>query len=73
MLWPTVCCSLVTAGLWIARQELPDSLSPYTDIIALVLIVTMFVWLVRRALRRPDITADEALSVVESHLSRRRR
>jgi ABC-type nickel/cobalt efflux system permease component RcnA len=50
MLWPTIGCSIVTAGLWVARQELPDSLSPYTDLIALALIILMLIWLVRRAL-----------------------
>lgn len=52
MLWPTVGCSIAAAGLWVARQFIPETLSPYSDFVAFVLIVLMFMWLLRRAYLR---------------------
>lgn len=54
MFWPILECSAIATGLWFVRQSLPNSLSPYADVIALGLIVTMFVWLARRAGRRGE-------------------
>lgn len=52
MFWPILVCSIVTAGLWIARQFAPETLSPYADALAILIIVLMFIGLVRRAMGR---------------------
>ena len=54
MFWPILECSIITAGLWIARHFVPHPLVSYADVIGLILIVVMFVWLVRRAGQRGE-------------------
>lgn len=63
MLWPTVTCSAVTTGLWIARPLVPMFLEPYADVTALAAIFAMFVWLAWRG-RKKGI--DTTLSAAES-------